>query len=152
MTILISHELYAIILIQLSTKQLIFVCYMSTYVMIAELKKIFFAEEVSCSKLDCHPNAECIVSRYGQPICSCSEGYQGDGKICSIIPSQIRIDGIPSPLFVTFNNTANISEVTDTDQLGPEIAHTYTVTNMGDHTVGNVRVHIYWPLYVSIIR
>lgn len=50
-------------------------------------KQTCLAEEISCSKLECGDNAECVASPYGVPSCKCVEGYEGDGKTCQLAPS-----------------------------------------------------------------
>ena len=107
-----------------------------------------FSEEITCAKLNCSVHAECVTSRYGQPRCSCLEGYDGDGSICKIIPTNVKISGYAMAPDMVFDNTEEIDNVASVLDLGPVIQHNYHVKNMGPHTAGNLKVNIVWPLQV----
>lgn len=51
----------------------------------------------------------------------------------------------------SFDNTLKIDDVSSVDDLGPQLTHVYTLSNMGDLAVGNVVVNISWPLKVTSI-
>ena len=46
--------------------------------------------------------------------------------------------------FIRFDNDPEATE-----DLGPEVTHAYALTNLGRHTVGNMKVAILWPLQVT---
>ncbi|XP_059095776.1 nidogen-like [Tigriopus californicus] len=99
-------------------------------------------EDVSCNQLDCNDNSECVVDRYGQPSCQCISGFTGDGEVCKIVPSEIRISGFAQPEELLFDN-ANPDE---NDPRNIEVNHFYQVSNLGPHTVGGLEVEVKWPL------
>ena len=100
---------------------------------------------MSCAKLNCDENAECAVSpRDGAPSCSCIAGYRGDGRVCAIVPSDVRISGRVVPAEeIGFDNS-------DDDDDEVRFSHVYTVSNVGVHTVGGLVVHVVWPLKAGL--
>ena len=67
-----------------------------------------------------------------------------------IAPSDLKIVGRSSPAEMYFDNTIEIEDVETDQDLGPDFEHVYTVTNLGPHTVGRVKINITWPLRVRI--
>ncbi len=135
-------------------------------------------EEVTCDRMDCDANAECVITRFGAPDCACVAGYEGNGTYCTIVPSDIQVrdstmffvkNAAPTTVlspqqFVEFYTSmqitgrANPTEISfdnaalfdeESDiMLGQRFTHVYRVSNIGLHTVGGLELTITWPLQV----
>ncbi|XP_046389156.1 nidogen-like isoform X2 [Ischnura elegans] len=46
----------------------------------------------TCSDIQCHPNAECILPRPGQPECRCFPGFKGNGYQCTAVTQEVSCD------------------------------------------------------------
>ena len=95
-------------------------------------------KQITCRDLNCdQERAECIEDRFGQSVCKCLQGYQGDGVTCEVIPSRLIVEGYSDPEDGVLFEGASFQ---------PTIKHTYDVTNHGPSTLRNVEVEIMWPL------
>ena len=91
---------------------------------------------LSCSGLGCSENAECVLDTYGGPVCACFEGFDGDGTVCTPVPSRVKMYGYSKPEEVVY---ASGGEPTET------ISHFYRVSNLGPQTIGGVELRVAWP-------
>ena len=57
---------------------------------------------LSCSGLGCSENAECVLDTYGGPVCACFEGFEGDGTVCTPVPSRVKMYGYSKPEEVVY--------------------------------------------------